>query len=170
MLWSILKNLAVAATLLSYCAQASSSRRRRSKSKKIKIYDTVLVGGGFSNLNTAMRLGQDRDGELSMAILEAENTGKKWGVNKNGLPLEASCLGGRVYDVPYKCNKNRDGCPKRGYVWFGDHAMRYKTTHGSFFLAQELGFQSIKPEGDMYDEAEGSIGNDRYEACQLSVF
>eukprot|EP01084_Bolivina_argentea_P137393 241964_1 len=150
------------------------SRLTKGKSKE---YDVVIVGGGFSGLYVAMRLGQSHNGNLKIAIVEAnesDNNHDETGFSRNGISEISSyenhaCLGGKIEDIPYKCDidkKNNPYCPSKGIfagnVWFGFHAMRYKTTHGNFFLAKELGFQDIHPNPNhKYGEAEGKMGHDR---------
>jgi hypothetical protein len=91
-------------------------------------YDVVVIGGGFSGLYTTMRLAQANKGSIMLVESNKPSSifvnGKK--IPHNGLPSNHACLGGKITDIPYSCEKIKD-C-KEDIIWFGDHAMRYKTS------------------------------------------
>jgi len=158
---------------------APSSDKRGYTPRTKEKYDIIIIGGGFSGLYSAMRLGESSGGKLNIAIVEKNIHDENWqdgGYSRNGIKelypnedYQHACIGGELQDYPFKCNidkVNNPYCPSNGdfpgVVWFGDHAMRYKTSQGSFFLAQELGFQDIHHDPNyMYGEAKGSMGHDR---------
>lgn len=112
------------------------------------VHDVVVLGGGFSGLYSALRLGQAEPG-TDIVILEAAEAS-----DKNGIEGDNGCLGGRIWDVQFDVE---GGEP----VWFGTGPIRVKSSQGNFFLAEELGFLTIESEDSEYGEAEGFIGQDR---------
>lgn len=66
-------------------------------------YDIVIVGGGFSGLYTALRLGESHQGSLKIAIVEKNIHNENWqdsGLSHNGIKelypsqdYEHACLG-----------------------------------------------------------------------------
>lgn len=147
------------------CSSGRNSGRK-SRGRRNSNYDITIIGGGFSGLYLAMRLGQASDGEYRIAILESTESQPDY--LNTGLPLNGiendhhACLGGRVLDYPFECDSNIfPNCPEEGYIWMGDHAVRLKTSHGNFQLGNELGFIFQQEENSTYGEAEGFIGEDR---------
>eukprot|EP01084_Bolivina_argentea_P027114 50415_1 len=162
LIWYILLAIVSISTISSELESSGLDSSASSESSE-NCYDIVIVGGGFSGLYTAYRLGTSSMGNLKIALLEKKNYDNNWrnsGYSRNGITEISTfdnhaCLGGLYEDYPFPCPGCSLSADFPDVAWVGGHAMRYDTSQGMFFLAQELGFHHE------YGSSEGSMGHDR---------